>query len=87
MIRHPAIPVRLRERSKMNKHAFKNAVLITVFTLVAFEAISCHGMLISRDSSSAYVDFRNMAYHSVIIVISLGVGISAYFRKKNETGK
>jgi hypothetical protein len=71
----------------MNKKAFKSAVLVTVFTLVVFEAIGCLGLLINRDNASPYVDFRNMAHQSVILVISLGVGISAYFRKKNETGK
>ena len=71
----------------MTKKAFKNAVLVTVFTLVAFEAIGCLGLLINKDSANMYVDFKNMAYQSVIIVISLGVGISTYFRKKNETEK
>ena len=71
----------------MNKKAFKNAVLVTVFTLVAFEAIGCLGLLINKDSANMYVDFKNMAYQSVIIVISLGVGISTYFRKKDETEK
>ncbi len=71
----------------MNKKAFKSAVLVTVFTLVAFEAIGCLGLLINKDSANMYVDFKNMAYQSVIIVISLGVGISTYFRKKDETGK
>ncbi len=71
----------------MNKKAFKSAVLVTVFTLVAFEVIGCLGLLINKDSANMYVDFKNMAYQSVIIVISLGVGISTYFRKKDETGK
>ena len=70
----------------MNKKAFKSAVLVTIVTLVIFEAIGFLGLLI-KDSASTYVDFKNMAYQSVIIVISLGVGISTYFRKKNETEK
>ena len=71
----------------MNKKAFKSAVLVTVFTLVVFEAIGCLGLLINKDSANTYADFKNMAYQSVIIVISLGVGISTYFRKKDETEK
>ena len=71
----------------MNKKAFKSAVLVTIVTLVIFEAIGFLGLLINKDSANMYVDFKNMAYQSVIIVISLGVGISTYFRKKNETEK
>ena len=71
----------------MNKKALKSAVLVTIVTLVVFEAIGCLGLLINKDSANTYVDFKNMAYQSVIIVISLGVGISAYFRKKDETEK
>ena len=71
----------------MNKKAMKSAVLVTIVTLVVFEAIGCLGLLINKDSANTYVDFKNMAYQSVIIVISLGVGISAYFRKKDETEK
>lgn len=71
----------------MNKKALKSAVLVTVFTLVVFEVIGFLGLLINKDSANTYVDFKNMAYQSVIIVISLGVGISAYFRKKDETEK
>ena len=71
----------------MNKKAFKSAVLVTIVTLVIFEAIGFLGLLINKDIASTYVDFKNMAYQSVIIVISLGVGISTYFRKKNETEK
>ena len=71
----------------MNKKAFKSAVLVTIVTLVIFEAIGFLGLLINKNSASTYVDFKNMAYQSVIIVISLGVGISTYFRKKNETEK
>ena len=76
----------------MNKQALKNAAKLSLITLAAFEVIGCLGLLLNKDSSALYVDFRNIAHQAVVIVISLGVGVFSYIRdskadKKDGSGK
>ena len=71
----------------MNKQALKNAAKLSLITLAAFEVIGCLGLLLNKDSSALYVDFRNIAHQAVVIVISLGVGVFSYIRDIREDKK